>query len=87
MIYSESAYFHLDKCAIAGDFRPNEWAPLTSMHTMFVRYHNFLAGIFYNKLKQDKSWLSESALDEKTYQETRRVLGAIIQVLYFITAT
>lgn len=64
----------------AGDKRSNVWAPLTSIHLAFVRLHNNIAIVFYNKLKSTKPYLKENDLDEEAYQQARRVIGAVLQV-------
>lgn len=55
----------------AGDSRVNEQPGLTSMHTLFVREHNYQA----DKLaSENPSWS-----DEKIYQEARAIVSAQIQ--------
>lgn len=56
------------------------WAGLTGLHLVFVRLHNKIAAVFYNKLKSRQPYWSAKELDEKVYQETRRVVGALLQV-------
>lgn len=68
----------MDRC-FTGELRANEWAGLTSLHTLFVREHNRIAQVLYQKISQDNQ-LSIAEKDEKTYQETRRIIGAMIQV-------
>ncbi|XP_067938459.1 chorion peroxidase-like [Watersipora subatra] len=60
---------------VAGDIRSNEQATLTSMHTLFLREHNRIA----NKL----SSLNNHWSDEKVYQETRKIVGGILQRLTY----
>lgn len=59
----------------AGDTRSNEVVSLTVMHTIWMREHNRVA----RKLsKINPCWK-----DEKIYQETRRIIGAMIQVITY----
>ncbi|CAG0894315.1 unnamed protein product [Cyprideis torosa] len=60
-----------DEVFRAGDGRVNEWIGLTAMHTIFVREHNRLAA----ELEQ----LNRDWDDERIYQETRKIVGAIVQ--------
>jgi hypothetical protein len=56
---------------VAGDVRANENVGLTTLHTLFVREHNFLA----DHIKQANPGLS----DEDIYQQARRIVAAEIQ--------
>ncbi|GAB6021746.1 hypothetical protein CHUAL_004324 [Chamberlinius hualienensis] len=58
-------------CFYAGDFRVNMFPSLASMHTLFVRQHNYIV----DKLQQ----LNPNWDDERLYQEGRKIVGAIIQ--------
>jgi peroxidase len=58
-------------CFRAGDGRVNENAGLASMHTMWVLQHNKIA----QKIKDRRSYWS----NEKIFQETRRIIGAMHQ--------
>ncbi|XP_062448831.1 myeloperoxidase [Rhea pennata] len=62
-------------CFIAGDSRANEMLELTSMHTLFVREHNRLA----RGLKR----LNPHWNGEKIYQEARKIVGAMIQIITY----
>uniref|UniRef100_A0A8D0G1L8 Eosinophil peroxidase n=1 Tax=Sphenodon punctatus TaxID=8508 RepID=A0A8D0G1L8_SPHPU len=62
-------------CFIAGDSRANEMPELTSLHTLFVREHNRLAV----NLKR----LNPQSNGEKLYQEARKILGAMTQIISF----
>ncbi|NXP22747.1 PERE peroxidase, partial [Scytalopus superciliaris] len=62
-------------CFLAGDTRASEMLDLACMHTLFVREHNRLAG----KLKA----LNPHWNDEKLYQEARKILGAMIQIITY----
>ncbi|MEM8678924.1 MAG: peroxidase family protein, partial [Planctomycetota bacterium] len=60
---------------VGGDVRANEQVGLTSMHTVFVREHNRLAGLLQAQLP--------NATDEELYQMARRVVGAQIQKITY----
>ncbi|KAK9883784.1 hypothetical protein WA026_001979 [Henosepilachna vigintioctopunctata] len=59
------------ECFEGGDGRFGEQSGLTAMHTLWVRYHNKLATTLG---KMNKHWS-----DEKIFQETRKIVGALIQ--------
>lgn len=59
------------RCFITGDLRSNELTGLVTAHTMFLREHNRVARILWS--------LNPDWLDEKIYQEARRVVIAEIQ--------
>lgn len=60
------------ECFRAGDSRANEGLPLVSLHTLFHREHNRVA----EALKRiNAHWNPETV-----YQETRKIIGALIQV-------
>ena len=62
-------------CFLAGDTRSNEQMVLACMHTLFVREHNRIA----RKLGEiNKHWD-----DEKIYQETRKIVGAVLQKITY----
>ncbi len=60
---------------IAGDVRANENSFLTSLHTIFVREHN--------RLCDSISIANPGWNDEKLYQRTRKIVGALIQVVVY----
>ncbi|XP_071090339.1 salivary peroxidase/catechol oxidase-like [Haliotis cracherodii] len=62
-------------CFLAGDHRVNENPTLQSMHTIFMREHNRIA----KKLKERNCHWS----DEITFQEARKIVGAIIQKITY----
>ncbi|XP_066507078.1 myeloperoxidase-like [Hoplias malabaricus] len=62
-------------CNIAGDVRVNENVALTSIHTLFMREHNRLARALR---KLNPQWTGETI-----YQETRKIVGAFLQVIDF----
>lgn len=62
-------------CFLAGDTRSSEMPELTSMHTLFVREHNRLA----RRLKR----LNPRWNGERLYQEARKIVGAMIQIITY----
>lgn len=58
-------------CFQAGDFRVNENIGLTLMHTIWMREHNYIA----TKLSQ----INPHWLDERLYEEARRIVIAELQ--------
>ena len=62
-------------CFLSGDTRTNEQMVLACMHTLFVREHNRIA----RKLGEiNKHWNNE-----KIYQETRKIVGAVLQKITY----
>ncbi|NWX05125.1 PERM Myeloperoxidase, partial [Caloenas nicobarica] len=62
-------------CFLAGDSRANEMLELACMHTLFVREHNRLA--------RGLKTLNPHWNGEKLYQEARKILGAMIQIITY----
>lgn len=60
------------ECFFAGETRSNEVITLTAMHTLWVREHNRVAKALK---KLNHHWSSDT-----TYQETRKIVGALHQV-------
>ncbi|XP_073529588.1 thyroid peroxidase [Phyllobates terribilis] len=60
------------ECFFAGETRSNEVTTLAAMHTLWLREHNRVARALKNINPQ---WSSET-----TYQETRKIVGALHQV-------
>ena len=60
---------------LAGDIRANEQVALLTLHTLFMREHNRLAGL----LAEQNPELS----DEELYQKARRIVGAELQVITY----
>ncbi|XP_037781146.1 peroxidase-like protein 3 [Penaeus monodon] len=63
------------ECFMAGDVRVNEQPALTSMHTLWVRAHNTLA--------TQLSVVNPQWDDNMLYEETRRIIGALIQQITY----
>jgi len=59
---------------VAGDIRANEQPGLTSLHTLFVREHNRIADVLLEDGMTD---------DEEIYQEAKRQVGALMQVITY----
>lgn len=60
---------------LAGDFRANEHVGLLAIHTLFVREHNYWAGVFRD---------ADAGLDGETiYQYARAIVGAEIQAITY----
>ncbi|XP_075119967.1 myeloperoxidase-like [Leptodactylus fuscus] len=62
-------------CFLAGDSRANEQNMLTSFHTLFLREHNRIATELH---KLNPHWSGETL-----YQETRKIVGGIIQKIAY----
>lgn len=60
---------------VAGDDRVNEQLGLTIMHTIWMREHNRIAR---RLMRLNPCWN-----DERVYQETRKIVGAMHQVITF----
>lgn len=60
---------------VAGDERANEQVCLTSLHTLFVREHNYHAMLIAEA--------DPDLTDEEIYQHARRIVGAEIQAITF----
>ena len=72
---TEDCLMGTERCFFAGDVRSNEQVGLTAMHTLWVREHNRIA-------KQLKI-LNGGWNDEKLYQETRKIIGAMLQKITY----
>ena len=64
-----------DGCFVSGDTRVNEQMGLASMHTLFSREHNRIAGILKH--------VNHHWDNEKLYQETRKIVGGILQKITY----
>lgn len=61
------------ECFNAGDSRVNEGLPLITLHTLWLREHNRIAGALKHI---NGHWSSETL-----YQETRKIIGALHQII------
>ncbi|XP_050540461.1 peroxidase-like isoform X2 [Daktulosphaira vitifoliae] len=66
---------NVNVCFDAGDGRVNQNLGIASYQNVFLRLHNFLAKNFR---RMNQQWS-----DEVIYQEVRRIIGAIIQVITY----
>lgn len=72
---NDAHLFDADELFVAGDVRANENSELTSLHTLFLREHNRLAGLI---AARNTGWT-----DEQIYQQARRlVIGEIQAITY-----
>ncbi|XP_071832888.1 peroxidasin homolog pxn-2-like isoform X2 [Apostichopus japonicus] len=62
-------------CGRGGDVRAAEQPGLTSLHTLFVREHNRIAGLLYS---DHSDWD-----DDRLYQEARQILVAVMQKITY----
>ncbi len=87
---SEGELLHLDAVGnfVSGDERVSEQVGLTAMHTLFNREHNRIAKTLETSLRGTSvdgiapgATGYEAALDEKIYQEARRINTAQMQAI------
>ena len=71
---SASTDANKNKCFLAGDNRASENLGLSGIHSIFLREHNRIAGIIASKTTWD---------DEQVFQQTRRIMGAILQHIVY----
>lgn len=64
-----------EECFLCGDVRCNEQVSLTVMHTLWVREHNRIA--------RELGHMNLFWSDERIYQETRKIIGAMIQKIVY----
>ena len=62
-------------CFLTGEFRVNEQVVLTVMHTLWFREHNRIA--------RELAVINPQWSDERLYQETRKIVGALIQKITY----
>lgn len=60
---------------VAGDVRANEHVALTVMHTIWMREHN--------RLVKELAKINPCWDDERLYQEARKIVGAMMQVITY----
>ena len=75
-------------CFLAGDRRVNENTALAAMHTVWVRLHNFYAQFIrkiFDLLPQlfKSASLSKDEKDEVIFQESRKIVIALVQHIYY----
>ncbi|XP_041369551.1 uncharacterized protein LOC121383530 [Gigantopelta aegis] len=70
-----NAHGHTNPLCFLTDFRANEHPALISLHIIFTRLHNVIAG---NLKKGNPDWK-----DERLFQESRKILGSIVQVITY----
>ena len=75
LVAPNSFCINLGGCFLAGDSRSSEQQVLATIHTLFVREHNRLA----RALRE----LNPKWNGERTYQETRKILGAVLQKITY----
>ena len=68
---------------IAGDVRSNEQPGLTSLHTLFVREHNYQATRLAQQLGFNHHDLDDSEVDEYLFQMARAITSAEIQSITY----
>ena len=64
--------------SILGDSRVNEHPGLSAYHIIFVRLHNKIATQLRHLNSRNRLWN-----DEKIYQESRKIVGAISQTIVY----
>ena len=62
-------------CVPTGDSRVNVYPGLGALHTIFMRYHNYVAG--------ELSATHTDYDDEKLFQEARKIVIAVIQSITY----
>jgi hypothetical protein len=72
---NDAGIFPDDQLFVAGDVRANENIELTNIHTLFMREHNRIAGIY--------QYLHPGWSDDQLYFMARRWVGAEIQAITY----
>ena len=76
--------YNVSSVFLPGDNRVNVWSGLTGMHGTFVLEHNRIADLLFPIVKEKYPNYSLMQIDEVTFEEARRIVGAIHQVNWFI---
>jgi hypothetical protein len=69
------------RCLLAGDKRVNQHPGLVALHTLWLRLHNRISSSCAKWM--EKYYLTDDVLDEICYQETRRIIQAVTQNIFF----
>lgn len=72
-----------DDLFVSGDVRANEQPGLTSLHTLFMREHNYQARRIASELHLQADDLARPEVDEAIYQRARAVVGAEIEAITY----
>ena len=69
---------------VAGDVRAIIQPTLASMHTLFIAEHNRIATKLKEELQKVNAFPSDpSSADELLFQETRKIIGAVLQKIVY----
>jgi len=69
------------KCLLSGDKRTNQHPGLLGLTTLYWRLHNRISSSCAKWL--EKYYLNEDVVDEICYQETRRIVQAVTQIIFY----
>ena len=68
---------------VAGDVRSNEQPGLTTLHTLFMREHNYQARRLAAELRLNADQLADPEVDEYVYQVARSIVMAEVQSITY----